>query len=153
MIKVGTNAPDFTLEDNQGGTVSLKDLRGKKVLLSWHPLAWTSVCTDQMRALEVHHDRFSALGAIALGLSVDAAAGKKAWAAVLSIRNTKLLSDFHPHGGIAKAYGVFLEDIGASGRANLIVDEEGVVRWAKEYELGQLPDIGEVLEALERIGG
>ena len=52
MIAVGAKAPDFTLEDQHGNKVSLSDFKGRKVLLSWHPLAWTSVCTDQMRALE-----------------------------------------------------------------------------------------------------
>lgn len=80
MIKVGMQAPDFTLEDNKGGKVSLKDLAGKKVLLSWHPLAWTSVCTDQMRALEANRERFAKLNTVALGLSVDPAASKTAWA-------------------------------------------------------------------------
>ena len=57
MIKVGTIVPNFTLEDNKGNMVSLKDYRGRKVLLSWHPLAWTSVCTDQMRSLEANRAR------------------------------------------------------------------------------------------------
>ncbi len=57
-LKVGMKAPDFTLQDSQGGKTSLSDYKGKKVLLSWHPLAWTSVCTDQMRALEVHFEDF-----------------------------------------------------------------------------------------------
>ena len=51
MIAVGAKAPDFSLEDQNGNKVTLSQFKGKKVLLSWHPLAWTSVCTDQMRAL------------------------------------------------------------------------------------------------------
>ncbi len=105
MIKVGTIVPNFTLEDNKGNMVSLKDYRGRKVLLSWHPLAWTSVCTDQMRALEANHDKFEKLNTVALGMSVDPAASKKVWAQVLSIRKTKLLSDFYPHGKVAQEQG------------------------------------------------
>jgi len=72
-LKKGMKAPDFTLADSQDGKVTLSDLRGKKVLLSWHPLAWTSVCTDQMRALEAHFDRFAKLNTVPLGMSVDSA--------------------------------------------------------------------------------
>lgn len=150
MIAVGTKAPDFTLEDNKGNMVSLSDFKGKKVLLSWHPLAWTSVCTDQMRALEANKDKFDALNAVALGMSVDPAASKKAWASVLSIKNTPLLSDFWPHAKVSKEYGPFLDDMGVSGRFNVLVDEEGNVAWAKEYALGELPDLEEVLKAIAK---
>ena len=151
-LKNGVKFPDFTLQDNQGGQVKLSDLRGKKVLLSWHPLAWTSVCTDQMRALETHKAAFDKLNTVAFGLSVDAAPSKDIWAKVLSIRDTKLLSDFYPHGKVAQEYGIFLENLGASGRVNILIDEQGVVRWAKEYDLPQLPDIDEVLKAIKNLG-
>ncbi|NLM87006.1 MAG: redoxin domain-containing protein, partial [Clostridiales bacterium] len=127
-LKVGSKAPDFTLADNQDGQVKLSDLKGKNVLLSWHPLAWTSVCTDQMRALEAHKKDFDKLNTVALGLSVDPAPSKQVWANVLSIKDTKLPSDFYPHGKVAQEYGIFLEDLGASGRVNILVDEEGVIR-------------------------
>jgi len=51
-IAVGNIAPDFVLKDNRVQDVRLSDYRGKKVLLSWHPLAWTGVCANQMKALE-----------------------------------------------------------------------------------------------------
>lgn len=149
-LKKGVQMPDFTLADNQDGQFKLSDLKGKKVLLSWHPLAWTSVCTDQMRALEANYDKFEALNTVPVGLSVDAAPSKKVWAQVLSIRKTKLLADFYPHGGLAKELGIFVEELGASGRVNIIVDEEGKVQWVKIYELGQLPDLNEVFEELKK---
>ena len=52
MIKVGTKAPDFALRDQNGKTVRLSALAGKKVLLSFRPMAWTAVCHDQMASLE-----------------------------------------------------------------------------------------------------
>jgi peroxiredoxin len=148
-LTVGMKAPEFTLPDNNDGEVSLKDLRGRKVLLSWHPLAWTSVCTDQMRALEAHHDRFEKNNTVALGMSVDPAPSKKVWAQVLSIRKTKLLSDFWPHGKLAQDLGIFLEDMGISGRANILIDEEGNIEWVKIYDIPQLPDIEEVFSVIE----
>ncbi|HXK71996.1 MAG: peroxiredoxin [Clostridia bacterium] len=150
-IEIGKKAPEFILEDIHENQVKLSDYKGKKVLLSWHPLAWTGVCTDQMRALEANHERFEKLNTVALGLSVDPVPGKLAWASVLRIKNTPLLSDFWPHGKAAKDYGIFLEDMGISERANVIIDEEGIVRWMKIYPIAQLPDIEEVFKKLEEI--
>ena len=148
MIKVGTSLPNFTLEDNKGNMVNLSDYKGRKVLLSWHPLAWTSVCTDQMRALEANREKLAALNTVALGLSVDPAASKTAWAHVLSIKETPLLSDFWPHGKLAKDLEIFLEEHGFSARANILLDEEGKVVWAKLYPILELPDMEEVLKAI-----
>jgi peroxiredoxin len=148
MIAVGAKAPDFSLEDQNGNKVTLSQFKGKKVLLSWHPLAWTSVCTDQMRALEANKDKFASLNTVALGFSVDPAPAKKAWAAALCIKDTPLLADFWPHGKVAQDYELFLEDKGISGRANILIDEEGRVAWVKEYPISQLPDIEEVLRAV-----
>lgn len=150
MIAVGTKAPDFTLEDQHGNKVSLSQFKGKKVLLSWHPLAWTSVCTDQMRALEANKDKFAALNTQALGFSVDSMHSKAAWAAVLAIKDTPILADFWPHGKVAKDYGLFLDDAGISGRYNILIDEQGTVVWTKEYAIPQLPDLDEVLKAIAK---
>ncbi len=147
-IQTGTKAPDFTLQDGFGKEIRLSDYRGKQVLLSWHPLAWTSVCTDQMRALEVHFDAFAKKNTVAIGLSVDAAPSKKAWSTVLSIEKTPLVSDFWPQGKVSRDYGVFMDTHGFSGRANVLVDEDGIVKWVKVYPLKELPDINEVLAAL-----
>ncbi|HWP79324.1 MAG TPA: redoxin domain-containing protein [Candidatus Acidoferrum sp.] len=150
-IKVGKKAPDFTLEDANEMPVSLAELKGKKVLLSWHPIAWTGVCTDQMRSLERNYAKFEELGTVAFGMSVDPHACKKAWASVLAIEKLRLLCDFYPHGEVAKDYGIFIEEYGMSGRANIIIDEEGVVKWVKVYQLGELPDVNEVLEVLSKM--
>ncbi len=149
-IEVGMHAPAFTMEDTEERPVELKDYLGRKVLLSWHPIAWTGVCTDQMRALEVNWERFQALNTMPLGISVDPSPGKKAWAAVLRLKNLPLLSDFWPHGKVAQDYGIFHEEFGMSERANIIVDEKGVVQWVKVYPMSQLPDIEEVFAELSK---
>ena len=152
LVEAGMPAPAFTMEDVQENPVSLADFRGKKVLLSWHPIAWTSVCTDQMRALEVNWARFEALNTVPLGVSGDPAPAKKAWASVLCLKKLPLLSDFWPHGKVAQDYGIFHEEFGMSERANIIVDEQGVVRWVKGYPMSQLPDIEEVFAELSKMG-
>ncbi len=148
QIKVGDQVRDFTLKDQDGNDVTLSSLRGKKVLLSFHPLAWTPICRDQMKALDDLYDRFVAKGVEPLGLSVDPIPSKKAWADSMGIRSLKLLSDFWPHGAVADSLGLFIEKHGFSGRANVLVDEEGRVQWVKVYEIKTLPDFEEVLNLL-----
>lgn len=148
MIKVGDKAPDFALKDQNGKTVKLSSLAGKKVLLSFRPLAWTAVCHDQMISLEENHAQFDELNAVALGIGVDSAPSNKAWAEALGIKNTKLLSDFWPHGEVARAYGILREKDGFSERANIVIDEKGKVILAKTYPIAQQPDIDEIIETL-----
>lgn len=147
-IAVGDTAPNFSLKDNRGEMIELNSFRGKKVLLSWHPLAWTSVCAEQMKSLEANLSEFEKLNTVPLGLSIDAYPSKNAWAKELGIAAVKLLADFWPHGGVAAAYGLFREVEGFSERANVIIDENGKVIWVKVYDIPQLPDINEVLAAL-----
>ncbi len=147
MIKVGDKAPDFTLQDQFEEKVSLSDLKGKRVLISWHPLAWTSICTDQMRALEANYDRLKEKGIDeVLGISVDAQPSKAVWAKALGLKKVKLLADFEPKGQMSKAYDIWLDDMGASGHGNVIVDADGNIEWAKQYETKTLPDIEEVIK-------
>lgn len=148
MIKVGEKAPDFKLRDQSGEEILLSGFKGKKVLLSWHPLAWTSVCTDQMRSLERNFKRFEEKNTVVLGLSIDSQPSKSVWARVLSLNNIKILADFHPLGEVSKNYGLFSEERGSSERANVLIDEDGIVIWAKKYELHTLPDVEEILQQL-----
>lgn len=146
--QVGEMAPDLQLKDQHGQAVTLSGLRGRRVVLAFHPLAWTSVCTQQMQDLEAHHAELAALGAVALGISVDSVPSKKAWAEAIGVKETALLADFWPHGGVARAYGLFREQDGFSERAVLVVDGAGIVVWRKVYPLAERPDIQEVLRAV-----
>lgn len=147
-IKVGTIAPDFNVMDNTEQYISLSNFKGKKILMSWHPLAWTPVCTDQMRALEMNWARFQQFNTIPLGFSVDPPPCKKTWATALAIDKVRLPSDFWPHGKVAQDYGIFDDKEGISVRANIIIDENGIIKWVKVYPSGQLPDIEEILKFL-----
>jgi len=149
MIQLGAMAPDFTLSDQNGEIVTLSQFKGKKVLLSWHPLAWTSVCTDQMRSLDRNADRFAQKNTVVLGLSVDPQPSKSVWARALSLKQVIILSDFVPLGEVARAYGIFSAEHGASKRVNILIDEAGMVIWVKKYEISTLPDVEEVLEKIK----
>ncbi len=150
-IAKGETAPVFTLKDQFGKDFRLSDYKGKKLLLSFHPLAWTGVCTQQMKSLEDNYETFSSLNTVAVGLSVDAVPTKKAWSDNMKLKQLKILSDFWPHGQVAKAYGLFREHGGTSERANVIVDEKGNVAWVKVYEISQLPPIDEVINELKML--
>ncbi len=148
-LNVGVLAPDFKVKDQDGKDVRLSDFRGKKVLLSFHPLAWTSVCARQMGSLETNKAAFDRLNTVALGVSIDTSPSKKEWAKSLGIKDTRLLADFWIHGDIAKKYGIFREGDGFSERANVIVDENGKILFFKIYPIGELPDITEIIRVLE----
>jgi len=148
MIKIGSKAPDFSLKDQNGKIVKLSSFKGKKVVLSFRPLAWTAVCQDQMRSLEQNHLNLDELNAVALGIGVDSVPSNKAWAEAMHIKNTRLLSDFWPHGDVAKAYGIFRENDGFSERANIVLDEAQKVIFATIYPISQLPEIEEILKLL-----
>ena len=148
-IQKGQIAPDFTLKDHSGKEFKLSDFTGKRVLLSFHPLAWTPVCAKQMLSLETNMDTFESMNTIVVGVSVDTIPSKKAWAENLGMKRTRLLSDFWPHGNVAKLYGIFREQGGTSERANIIVDEKGETAFVKVYEISQLPDIQEIIGVIK----
>lgn len=149
MIKLGDQARDFSIPDQNGNTVRLSSFPGRRVILSFHPLAWTRICAEQMKALEANREAFDALGAVALGISVDSIPCKRAWAGSLGIRETRLLADFWPHGEVAQSYGVFDGAKGYSRRANIVVDEAGSVIFAAEYPATTVPDMQDVRGALQ----
>jgi len=151
MAKVGEQAKDFTLNDQNEKEFKLSDHKGKKVLLSFHPLAWTDVCSKQMKSLEDNKAAFDSFNTIAVGLSVDSIPSKKAWAESLGIKNTSLLADFWPHGEVAKLYRIFREKNGISERANIVVDENGKIVFFKTYPISQLPDINEIIDFLKNL--
>ena len=148
-IQVNQEAIDFTLKDQNKEDIKLSELKGKKVILSWHPLAYTPVCTDQMRSLERNYDRIQEKGdTVVIGISVDPSPAKAKWADILDLKDIKIVSDFFPYAEVTKAYGLPNEENGASKRANVIIDEEGKVQWVKVYGGSELPDVEEVIDNL-----
>lgn len=150
VLKVGSVIRNFSLKDQNQRIFQISEHKGEKVLLSFHPLAWTPVCAKQMQSLEKSCKIFQKLNTVAVGISVDSVPCKSAWAKSLKISKTGLLADFWPHGGVAKALGIFRED-GISERANIIVDENGRVAFTKIYPIAQLPDIDEIIEQLKLV--
>ena len=149
-LKAGDTAPDFTLKNQHGEEIKLSDLRGKKVLVSFHPLAWTPVCEVQMKSLEIKHDLLSKLNTIPLGMSVDSQPCKFEWGEYIGIEKLDMLADFWPHGGVASKFGVFIEKAGISGRANFLIDENGKIIFVRIYDKPEIPDIEEIIRFLQK---
>ncbi|KUG24083.1 alkyl hydroperoxide reductase subunit c-like protein [hydrocarbon metagenome] len=151
IIQLGKMVKPFTLQDQFGQNFVLPKMKNRRILLSFHPLAWTPVCTLQMQSLEKNKTIFDKLNTIAVGLSVDSVPSKSAWAKAIKIKNTKLLADFWPHGNVAKSLGLFREQDGISQRANVIIDEAGKVCFVKVYPIAQLPDIKEIIAFIKNL--
>jgi len=147
-LKVGDKAPDFTLTDHHNHTVTLSSFQGKKhVVLIFHPLAFTSICSVQMPGYNSERQTFEGLEAQVLGLSVDSVPAHKAWADQLGGIDYPMLADFFPHGEVAKKYGI-LRPEGYSERATFVIDKQGIVRHIEVHEIGKLPDHAKIVEFL-----
>jgi len=148
---VGQSAPDFSLQSTGGGTVSLRDFRGKKnVLLAFFPLAFTSTCTAELCEMSEDYSVYEKGDVVVLPISVDSVPTLKEFRKMHAMR-TELLSDFKREATIA--YGVMWQDAFFSNRAYFLIDREGIVRWAHvEATPGQKRSTAEIVEQIERLG-
>jgi mycoredoxin-dependent peroxiredoxin len=147
-VEIGDQAPDFELKDQHGTPVSLSSFRGKKnVVLVFYPLAFSGVCTGELCAMRDEFPEVTRDDVELLTVSVDSTFVLKTWADRDHF-NFELLSDFWPHGSVAKSYGVFDEDRGVAIRGTFIIDKTGVVRWKVANPIPQARDIAEYQKAL-----
>lgn len=147
-LPAGKVAPAFTLPVNPQRRVSLGELRGHPVVLAFYPADWSPVCSDQMALYSTLKEEFDRLGALVYGISVD---GPWCHAAFADARHLRLplLADFEPKGAVSRAYGVYNECEGTSGRALFVIDSEGVIRWSYLSPDDVNPGADGILEALE----
>jgi peroxiredoxin len=127
-VEVGDSAPDFELTDQHGAPVKLSDFRGKKIVLVFYPLAFSGVCQGELCEIRDELPSFGEGDAQILTVSVDSFFAHRAWAEQQGYE-FPLLSDFWPHGQVAKEYGVFDEAKGIATRGTFIIDAGGIVRW------------------------
>ena len=147
-IQVGQQAPDFALKDQDGQLRRLSDFRGKKhVLLVFYPLAFSGICTAELCQLRDDLPSFENEDTITLAVSVDSPYVLKAFAEREGYR-FGLLSDFWPHGEVARAYGVFNEERGFATRGTFIVDKGGIVRHVTVNQPSEPRDPDEYRRAL-----
>ena len=154
MAEVGEMAPDFELSSHleRYRTVRLSDFRGKKnVILAFHPMAWTPVCTAQMPAYEADLNRFEDYDAEVLSISVDSQPSKAAWANSMGGITYDLLSDFEPKGEVARQYGVYRPE-GFSERATFVIDKSGKIVYKAVHNIPDQPNNEELFELLRNLG-
>ena len=151
-VKVGERAPNFTLPSVSGEKVSLNQFQGKKnVVLSFVPAAWTPVCSDQWPGYNITKDIFNQYDTILLGITVDNIPTLFAWTNQMGQLWFSVLSDFWPHGAVAKRYGVLRSD-GVSERALFVIDKKGIIRYIDVHDINKRPPLEDLVNALEKAG-
>ncbi|MDT4999814.1 MAG: mycoredoxin-dependent peroxiredoxin [Mycobacterium sp.] len=130
MISAGAEAPDFTLKDQNGQPVTLSALRGRNALLVFFPLAFTGICQGELDEIKDNLSRYVNDDTVTLAISVGPPPTHKVWATQSGF-TFPVLSDFWPHGAVAKAYGVFNDHTGFANRGTFVVDRTGVIRFAE----------------------
>src|SRR5438128_8119514 len=147
----GTRAPGFTLHSTPDQTVSLRDFRGRPVILAFYPADWSPVCGDQMALYNEILPEFQRHDAELLGISVDGV-----WSHVAFTENRRLhfplLADFEPKGEVARRYGVYRDGEGTTERALFVIDGAGIIRWSYVSPIGVNPGADGILRALEGLG-
>ncbi|MBP0451765.1 MULTISPECIES: peroxiredoxin [unclassified Kitasatospora] len=147
-IEVGTEAPDFELRNQHGEPVRLSDFRGgQNVVLVFYPFAFTGVCTGELGAIQKELPRLQNDDVQVLGVSSDSPFTQRVFAEQEGLE-FPLLSDFWPHGEVARAYGVLDEQKGCAVRGTFVIDKAGTVRWSVVNDLPDARDEQEYLKVL-----
>lgn len=145
---MGQPAPEFTLTNQYGESISLADFRGRKnVVLMFYPFAFTGICTGELCELRDAQADFAADDAEILSVSCDTPHTLKVYAKQEGLTHS-LLSDFWPHGDVAQAYGVFLPEKGFATRGTFVIDKAGIVRWSVVNAPGEARSADEYRAAL-----
>jgi peroxiredoxin len=148
-IDVGAQAPDFTLKDQHNQDVRLSDFRGRKaVLLVFYPLAFSGTCQGELSEVEDHLSEYANENVQVVTVSVDSTWSHRVWADREGFE-FPLLSDFWPHGEVARTYGVFNDVAGFANRGTFLIDRDGVVRFAEMQGPGESRDQGAWRAALD----
>ena len=150
ILSAGTPAPEFTLHVTPDQMLSLKELRGRPVILAFYPADWSPVCGDQMALYNEILSEFHRFNAELIGISVDGV-----WCHAAFSRDRKLhfplLSDFEPKGAVSKLYGAFRDGEGVSERALFVIDKKGTITWSYVSPIAVNPGADGILEALESL--
>ncbi|MCG2589795.1 redoxin domain-containing protein [Rhodohalobacter sulfatireducens] len=152
-MKVGDTVKDFALHDTQGQSLSLSELlENGKALILFFPLAFSSVCTDEMCHFRDNKKLYNSMNANILGISVDS---------FFTLREFKrannfpfpFVSDFNKE--VSRQFGVLYEDYygmkGVAKRSAFVINKDNVVEYAEVLEdSGSLPDFKAIQKVLEK---
>jgi len=150
-LKAGDPAPDFTLPTHNEGELNLAWYQGRKnVVVAFYPGDWTPVCATQVPEYQTILEKFENFNCQLLCVSVDSIPCHKAWAKSLGGISFPLMSDYYPHGEVAKKYGVFNQH-GYAERSVFLIDKKGIIRFIEHVNIAQLPDNDKLFEALKKL--
>ena len=150
-LKEGDRAPDFTLPSLSGEPVTLSAFAGKKnIVLSFVPAAWTPVCSDQWPGYNALRAMFEARNAVMLGITVDNIPTLFAWTTEMGGVWFPVLSDFWPHGEVARKYGV-LRSTGVAERALFVIDRKGIIRYIDVHDINERPKMETLMAELDKL--
>lgn len=134
---VGDAAPPFALTNQFGKVATLEELRADRaVLLVFYPFAFSGICTGELQEIRDDLGRFQNEHVSTVAISVDPMFALRAWDDQEAFF-FPLLSDFWPHGHVARSYGVFDERGGFAQRGTFLIDPDGLVQWALVKEPGE----------------
>jgi thioredoxin-dependent peroxiredoxin len=150
MLKAGETAPDFHALSTTGDYVSLRALRGKKVILYFYPKAFTPGCTAEARRFRDNYDELRAYGAEVIGVSVDQHGTQCRFAARHELR-FPLVADHDK--AISKAYGVLWPGLPLDKRVTFVIDEEGTIAAVFRHEFQVTKHLDDVTRFLQKANG
>lgn len=141
-------APDFTLADQHGQKVTLSEvLTTRAALVVFYPFAFSGTCTNELCEIRDDIGAFQNDQVQVLGVSCDPMFTLRAWSEAQGY-TFPLLSDFWPHGAVAKQYGVFNEAAGRADRGTFLIGTDGQIRWSVVNDAAHARDLGAYREAL-----
>lgn len=152
VIEVGESAPELCLPDTDGSPVDLSLLDGA-ALLVFLPAAFTPLCSAELGGLVALSGDLADRGVRVLAVACDSMFVLRTWAegAGVGTGGPTLLSDFWPHGAVARRFQAFDEERGIATRTSYLIDAEGVVRWAAQAPAGVARDLQTHRCAVERL--
>ena len=150
-LKVGDEAPDFTLPTHSEGELNLAWYRGRKnVALAFYPGDWTPVCANQIPGYQALLHKFEEFDCQLLAISVDSIPSHRAWAKSLGGITFPLMADYFPHGEVSRKYGV-LSSRGYAERVVFLIDKTGTIRYIERVPIAELPDTERLFAELTRL--
>ena len=148
-VKVGDQAPDFTVFDNDMKPVSLKDTAGKVRIVASVPSLDTPVCDTEVRRFNEEVTKLP--GVEVLTISMDLPFAQKRWCGAAGVSNVRTLSDYR-EGSFGNAYGTLIKDLRLNSRAVFVLDKDNTVRHV-EYvkEVASQPDYDAAMNAARKL--
>ena len=149
-LKVGEQAPDFEILDNDLAPVNLQSFHGKICIIATVPSLDTPVCDMETRRFNEEASRLSGDVQI-LTISMDLPFAQKRWCGAAGVDKVVTLSD-HRNASFGTAYGVLIKELRLLARAVFVLDREGIVRYIQMVkEVADEPDYDAVLEAVNQL--